>query len=112
MADLDVRIMRVMNLHNVFAGEEGKKRISLTNMLLARKMINMDRDSARELILQTDKRRASYHEFITGEKWGHPKHYDFIISGNKLDYMEEQTELFLQFIKDREEQLRNDPKGS
>ena len=103
-ADLDVRIMRVMNLNNIVAEEkaDGKKRLAITNVILARKMINMDRDAARSLIETTDKRRAAYHEFITGEKWGHPKHYDFHISGNKLDYMEEQTDLFLQFIRERE----------
>jgi cytidylate kinase len=107
-ADLDVRIMRVMNLHNIFAeeGREGKKRrLSLTNVILARKMINMDRDSAKDLINSTDARRAAYHEFVTGEKWEHPKHYDFFIYGNKLDYMEEQTELFLQYIREKEQSL-------
>ena len=110
-ANMDVRLMRVMNLHNIFAEEvsgvaEGKKkRLSMTNVMLARKMSNMDRDAARMLIETTDKRRAAYHEFLTGEKWDHPKFYDFFISGNKLDYMEEQTELFLQFIREKEKSL-------
>ena len=104
-ANMDVRTMRVMNLHNIFAdeGSEGKKRLSLTNVILARKMSNTDRDAARILIETTDKRRAAYHEFITGEKWEHAKYYDFFISGNRLDYMEEQTELFLQFIREKEQ---------
>jgi len=103
-ANMDVRIMRVMNLNNIVEKEksEGKKRLSRTNAILTRKMVNMDRDAARGLITETDKRRAAYHEYITGERWGHPMYFDFHISGNKLDYMEEQTELFLQFIREKE----------
>jgi len=103
-ASMEIRIMRIMNTHNIVAEEKrhGKKRLALTNAMLARKMINMDRDAAKDLINKTDKRRADYHEFITGEKWGHPMHFDFHISGNKLDYMEEQTELFLNYIREEE----------
>jgi len=103
-ASTEIRIMRIMNTQNIVAEEkrQGKKRLALSNAMRARKMVNMDRDAAKDLINKTDKRRADYHEFLTGEKWGHPMHFDFHISGNKLDYMEEQTELFLNYIRERE----------
>ena len=100
-ADLDVRITRIMNLYNVLSDDKrgGKKRSSLLYSILSKKMVNMDREAARDLIYTTDKRRATCHEFITGEKWGDPKKFDFLISGNNLD-LEEETERFLQYIRE------------
>ncbi len=39
---------------------------------------------ARELIKKTDKRRANYYNFYTGQKWGNFGHYDMIINSSLL----------------------------
>ena len=101
-ADLDIRIERIMNLYNLHMGKIrgiGWMRPAYA-VQEAGQYVNMERSAARELILNTDRRRRAYYEFITEEKWGDPKNFDFIISGNEQD-IQNQTDLLLQFIRDR-----------
>ena len=41
-------------------------------------------DKLTEIILKTDKRRASYYNFYSGKKWGLPESYDLLINSGKL----------------------------
>ena len=45
---------------------------------------NLTEEKARQLILKTDKRRASYYEYYTSKKWGHVDSYDFCLDSSYL----------------------------
>ena len=45
---------------------------------------NLTPDKARQLILKTDKRRASYYEYYSSQKWGAVDSYDFCINSSYL----------------------------
>ena len=102
-ADIEARIKRIMNVYNLSMDKKrgGRWLQPAYAIQEAEQYVNMGRGAARELIYTTDRRRAAYYEFITGEKWGNLKNYDYVISGNDLD-METQTDLLLQFIKNKE----------
>ncbi len=59
-ADFDKRVSKVMERH------------SLTQ------------NQARDLIVKTDKRRANYYSYYTGEKWGKADKYDLVISTDRV----------------------------
>ena len=104
-ADIEVRVKRVMNLYNLTMGKKrGGWMQPAYAVQEAEQFVNMGRGAARELIYTTDRRRAAYYEFISGEKWGDPKKFDYIISGNDPD-MEKQTDLLLQFVRDKEKTM-------
>ena len=45
---------------------------------------NLTPEKARQLILKTDKRRASYYEYYSSQKWGAVDTYDFCIDSSYL----------------------------
>ena len=45
---------------------------------------NISPEKARSLILKTDKRRASYYNFYTGNKWGKYDNYDMAVNSSTL----------------------------
>ena len=45
---------------------------------------NLTPDKARQLIIKTDKRRASYYEYYSSQKWGAVDSYDFCINSSYL----------------------------
>ena len=45
---------------------------------------NLTPEKARQLILKTDKRRASYYEYYSSPKWGAVESYDFCLDSNYL----------------------------
>ena len=45
---------------------------------------NLTPEKARQLILKTDKRRASYYEYYSSQKWGAVESYDFCLDSNYL----------------------------
>ena len=45
---------------------------------------NISAEKARQLILKTDKRRASYYEYYSSRKWGAVDSYDFCIDSSYL----------------------------
>ena len=45
---------------------------------------HLTEDKARQLILKTDKRRASYYEYYTSKKWGGVDSYHFCIDSSYL----------------------------
>jgi len=45
---------------------------------------NCDEKKAAELISKTDKRRASYYSFYTGNKWGAMQNYDICVNSSLL----------------------------
>ncbi len=59
-ADFDKRVAKVMERHSLTQGQ------------------------AKDLIVKTDKRRANYYSYYTGEKWGKADKYDLVISTDKV----------------------------
>lgn len=59
-ADLDARIRRIARIYN------------------------LSDTKAKELILKTDKKRASYYNYYTNKTWGDAKGYDLCINSSKL----------------------------
>ena len=45
---------------------------------------NLTPEKARQLIIKTDKRRASYYEYYSSQKWGAVDSYDFCINSSYL----------------------------
>lgn len=45
---------------------------------------NIDEKKAETIINKTDKTRANYYSFYTGQKWGHTQNYDLCIDSSKL----------------------------
>lgn len=43
---------------------------------------NLEEDKAKALILKTDKRRASYYEYYSAQKWGGVDSYDFCLDSS------------------------------
>lgn len=44
----------------------------------------LSENKAKDLIIKTDKKRASYYNYYTGKKWGSRESYDFIINSDSL----------------------------
>lgn len=59
-ADFDTRVKNVMERHA------------------------LNQAQAKDLIIKTDKRRANYYSYYTGEKWGKADKYDFVISTDRI----------------------------
>ena len=45
---------------------------------------NLTPEKARQLILKTDKRRASYYEYYSAQRWGAVESYDFCLDSSAL----------------------------
>lgn len=45
---------------------------------------NISQEKARQLIVKTDKRRASYYEYYSARKWGAVESYDFCVNSSYL----------------------------
>ena len=59
-ADFDYRVKAVMERHE------------------------LTQNAARDLIVKTDRRRANYYSYYTGEKWGRADKYDLVISTDRV----------------------------
>lgn len=53
---------------------------------------------AKELIIKTDKKRASYYNYYTNKKWGNTNSYDLCIDSGKLG-IDNSVELILHYLK-------------
>lgn len=53
---------------------------------------------AREMMIKTDKKRASYYNYYTDKKWGHSMSYDLCINSGKIG-VDNVVELIMQYIK-------------
>lgn len=53
---------------------------------------------AREMMIKTDKKRASYYNYYTDKKWGNSISYDLCINSGKLG-IDNSVELIMQYVK-------------
>lgn len=59
---------------------------------------NISAAEAHSLITKTDRRRANYYNFYTGNRWGEMTNYDFAIDSSKLG-AEKTAKLIVQYAK-------------
>ena len=60
----------------------------------------ISRDEARKVILNNDKRRASFHNFYSEKRWGEAPTYDLCINSSRLG-LEATRELIEGYIRQR-----------
>lgn len=60
--------------------------------------LNVSSAKAKELIIKTDKKRASYYNYYTNKKWGNTNSYDLCIDSGKLG-IDNSVELILHYMK-------------
>ncbi|MCD8121574.1 MAG: cytidylate kinase-like family protein [Clostridiales bacterium] len=49
-------------------------------------LYNLDRVKAKELMVKTDKKRASYYNYYSSKKWGDSKSYDLCVNSSVVGY--------------------------
>ena len=59
---------------------------------------NVSEAKAREMMIKTDKKRASYYNYYTDKKWGNSSSYDLCINSGKTG-IENAVELIMQYIQ-------------
>lgn len=59
---------------------------------------NIDAAKAKEVMVKTDKRRASYYNYYSSKKWGDSRSYDLCINSNTLGF-DGTVEMIYQFAK-------------
>ena len=67
------------NAINVFLHGDVEKRVER-----AVASYGIDSNKAAEMVIKTDKQRASYYNFYTGRKWGDMQNYDLTVDSIKL----------------------------
>ena len=60
--------------------------------------LNVTPSKAKELIIKTDKKRASYYNYYTNKKWGNTNSYDLCINSGRLG-IDNSVELILHYLK-------------
>lgn len=68
------------------------------------KLHNITYEKATDLILKTDKRRASYYNYYSNKKWGDAKSYQFCIDSSAVG-IDKSVELIMDFGNKRAEYL-------
>ena len=63
-----------------------------------KRLYNMTDDKAKELILKTDKKRASYYNYYSSKKWGDAKSYHLSIDSSLLG-IDGSVEIIKKFVE-------------
>ncbi len=74
IADFDTRVQTVMSRHE------------------------LTESNAKDLIIRTDKRRANYYNYYTGEKWGKTDRYDLVVSTSSIG-IEGAAHVIMEYLK-------------
>ncbi len=64
------------------------------------KIFQIPLDDAQLLIQKENKKRKSYHNYYSKEKWGDSRHYDIIINSSKLG-IEKTADMLVEYINER-----------
>lgn len=63
-----------------------------------KRLYDMTEDKAKDIILKTDKKRASYYNYFCSKKWGESKSYDLSINSSELG-VDGAVEMIKKFIE-------------
>lgn len=75
------------------------------------KRYDVNEDKARDIMIKTDKRRASYYNYYTNKKWGSVSSYDFCVNSSAMG-RERCVDLILDVAKYKEDFLKHDRKDN
>jgi len=78
---------------NIFIHADLDDRIKIIS-----KRMNLSEHKARDLILKTDKQRASYYNYYTSKKWGDSRSYDLTLNTSKIS-LEQCVDMIIAFRK-------------
>ena len=67
---------------------------------------NVDRVKAKDIMIKTDKRRASYYNYYSSKRWGDCKSYDICINSSEVGY-EGAVQVIKSFADTKMEYLKN-----
>ncbi|MGN0371282.1 MAG: AAA family ATPase [Enterocloster sp.] len=63
-----------------------------------KRMYNVDDSKAKDIMIKTDKQRASYYNYYSNKKWGDPRSYDLCINSSSVG-PEGAVDVILNFAK-------------
>ena len=66
---------------------------------------NVDEARAKDIMIKTDKRRASYYNYYSSKRWGSCKSYDMCISSSAVGY-DGAVDIIKEFAKKKQEFLK------
>ena len=66
---------------------------------------NVDESKAKDIMIKTDKRRASYYNYYSSKKWGSSKSYDVCINSSAVGY-DGAVEIIKEVAKKKQEFLK------
>ena len=66
---------------------------------------NVDEAKAKDIMIKTDKRRASYYNYYSSNRWGSCKSYDMCISSSAVGY-DGAVDIIKEFAKKKQEFLK------
>ncbi len=81
------------NVINIYLHGDVEKRVAR-----AAEAYGVDKNKAAEVVVKTDKQRASYYNFYTGRKWGDIQNYDLTIDSTMLG-IESTVKLIMDFVE-------------
>lgn len=67
-----------------------------------RKVYNLDKAKAKDMMIKTDKKRSSYYNYYSSKKWGDAKGYDLCINSSTVGY-NGAVEIIKAFIKQKKD---------
>lgn len=75
----DYALAEYPNMMSVFISATDSDRITRL-----KEKYNMDDSKAKDLMVKTDKKRASYYNYYSSKKWGDSRSYDFCVSSTAV----------------------------
>lgn len=75
----DYALAERQDVLNIFIHADMESRIARIS-----KLYEISEDKAKDLILKTDKKRASYYNYYSNKKWGRSDTYDLSVNSSKL----------------------------
>lgn len=92
----DYALAEYPNTVSVFiTGDDKNKLESL------KEMYKVDDSKAKDIMVKTDKKRASYYNYYSSKKWGDSRSYDLCINSTSLG-MEGSVDMILEFAKKKQ----------
>lgn len=66
---------------------------------------NISESKAKDIMIKTDKRRASYYNYYSSKRWGNSKSYDLCINSSVIGY-DGTVEIIKEFAQKKQEYLK------
>lgn len=70
-----------------------------------KELYHVDESKAKDIMIKTDKQRASYYNYYSNKKWGDPRSYDLCINSSTVG-PEGAVEVIMNFAKTKQEWMK------